>query len=58
VSIARRFPTEVDTIVIGAGTAGAVVADRLAPARARPAGPRMRFLRQGVEDGQAVTALR
>jgi choline dehydrogenase-like flavoprotein len=30
VSIARRFPTEVDTIVIGAGTAGAVVAGRLA----------------------------
>jgi choline dehydrogenase len=30
VSIARRFPTAVDTIVIGAGTAGAVVAGRLA----------------------------
>jgi choline dehydrogenase len=30
VSIARRFPTAVDAIVIGAGTAGAVVAGRLA----------------------------
>ena len=29
-SIARRFPTAVDTIVAGAGTAGAVVAGRLA----------------------------
>ena len=29
-SIARRFPTAVDAIVIGAGTAGAVVAGRLA----------------------------
>ncbi len=29
-SIATRFPTAVDTIVIGAGTAGAVVAGRLA----------------------------
>jgi choline dehydrogenase len=30
VSIAARFPTAVDTIVVGAGTAGAVVAGRLA----------------------------
>src|SRR5712664_3394343 len=30
VSIATRFPTAVDTIVIGAGTAGAVVVSRLA----------------------------
>jgi choline dehydrogenase len=30
VSIARRFPAAVDTIVIGAGTAGAAVAGRLA----------------------------
>jgi choline dehydrogenase-like flavoprotein len=30
VSIAARFPTAVDTIVVGAGTAGAVMAGRLA----------------------------
>lgn len=30
VSIATRFPTAVDTIVVGAGTAGSVVAGRLA----------------------------
>jgi choline dehydrogenase len=30
VSSARRFPTAVDTIVVGAGTAGAAVAGRLA----------------------------
>jgi choline dehydrogenase len=33
VSIARRFPAAVDTIVAGAGTAGAVVAGRLAAGR-------------------------
>jgi len=32
VSVATRFPTAVDTIVVGAGTAGAVVAGRLAAA--------------------------
>jgi choline dehydrogenase len=30
VSIATRFPTAVDTVVVGAGTAGAVIAGRLA----------------------------
>jgi choline dehydrogenase len=51
VTSATRFPADVDTIVAGGGTAGAVVAGRLA-ARS---GERILLLEAGPDYGPAAT---